>query len=198
MYALDALANEIRRKNLLLYFMQLAERKPEVLLIGEAPGYQGCRWTGVSFCSEHIITNGIPEIDMFGSHKGYKKTDESEKVWKEPSATIVWNVLKGVKNLPLIWASYPYHPHKPGKRLTNRAPTSEELAIGRPFIQELIDIFGIKKVIAIGNKAELTLNKLSIPVPKVRHPSHGGAKLFAEGIHKFLSAKAENHGICRG
>ena len=186
MFSFDVSQNEVRRNNLLLYFLQMAQRRPKVLLVGEAPGYQGSRWTGVNFCSEHIITNGIPDLEMFGKERGYRKTDEWDKVWKEPSATIVWGTMKDVKNLPLIWASYPYHPHQNGNPLTNRAPTNVELEIGRPFILDLIEIFGIKKIIAVGNKAELTLGKLGISAPKVRHPSHGGAVLFAQGIHQHI------------
>lgn len=186
MYADPVPANETRRNNLLLYFLQMAERKPETMLVGEAPGYQGCRWTGVSFCSEHIILNGIPEIEMFGRKRGYKKTNENEKVWKEPSATIVWGALKAVKNLPLIWASYPFHPHLPNKSLTNRAPTSQELKIGESFIKDLVDIFQIKNIIAVGNKAEVTLKNLGFNTPKIRHPAHGGKNLFAQGVSKYL------------
>ena len=47
--------NAVRRKNLELYLSDLASRKPTVLLIGEAPGYQGSRLTGVPFTSEHHI-----------------------------------------------------------------------------------------------------------------------------------------------
>ena len=186
MFSYSVPQNEIRRSNLLRYFQQMAERRPEVLIVGEAPGYQGMRWTGAPFASEYHLLRGIPEVDMFGEKNGYRKTDEWEKIWKEPSSTIVWGALRSVKRLPLIWASYPYHPHKTGEALTNRAPTNEELVIGRPFILEIMEIFGIKRVLAVGNKAEITLGKLGIIAPKVRHPSHGGAVLFAEGVKKHL------------
>ncbi|MEK7521303.1 MAG: uracil-DNA glycosylase [Patescibacteria group bacterium] len=123
---------------------------------------------------------------MFGTSCGYKKTDEWEKVWKEPSATIVWGTLKSARSLPLVWASYPYHPHIDRSPLSNRAPTNLELEIGRPFILDLVKIFGIKNVVAVGNKAEITLGKSGIKGPKIRHPSHGGAKLFAQGITQYI------------
>lgn len=179
--------NVIRRNNLYLYLFQMAERKPKVMLVGEAPGYQGCKWTGVHFMSEYLILKGIGEIGMFGKERGYRKTAEWGKVWKEPSATIVWGALKEVKELPLIWASFPFHPYKPGEILTNRAPTREELALGRPLISELIEIYGIKKIIAVGNKAEETLGEMGYKVEKIRHPANGGAGLFKEGIKKHFS-----------
>ncbi len=186
MFSFDVAQNETRRNNLYLYLSQMAEKKPEVLLVGEAPGYQGMRWTGMPFGSEYHILRGIPEIGMFGEERGYKKTDEWDKVWKEPSSTIVWGTMKSITNVPLIWASYPYHPHQSGKPLTNRAPSNIELEIGRPFLADLIEIYKIKKVLAVGYKAVTTLGKMGIEAPYIRHPSHGGAKLFAEGIRFHL------------
>lgn len=178
--------NEVRRSNLLLYFQQMAEKKPEVLLVGEAPGYQGCRMTGVNFTSEHILINGIKEIEMFGQHRGYQKTGEYEKIWKEPSATIVWKTISKCKQLPLLWASFPFHPYQSGNPLSNRTPTNTELKVGENFVQDIIEIFDVKRVIAVGNKAEITLGQLAIPASKIRHPSHGGAKLFAEGVRVHI------------
>lgn len=179
-------ANQVRRNNLILYFNQIKEREPEVLLVGEAPGYQGCRFTGVPFCSEYLILNGIEEIGKFGKDRGYGKTKEVEKVWKEPSATIVWGALKTLPRLPLLWASFPFHPHKPGNPLSNRTPTREEIKSGQVFITEIIKMFGIEKIIAVGNKAHESLGELGYEVPKIRHPANGGKNLFVEGINFHL------------
>jgi hypothetical protein len=43
-------------------------------------------------------------------------------------------------------------------------------------------MFNIEKVIAMGNKAEESLNKLGISCEKVRHPAQGGKNEFVEGI----------------
>lgn len=186
LYSHDDPANQVRRNNLLLYFNQIKEREPEVLLVGEAPGYQGCRFTGVPFCSEYLILNGIEEIGMFGKDRGYGKTDEVEKVWKEPSATIVWGALKTLPRLPLLWASFPFHPHKPGNPLSNRTPTREEIKSGQVFITEIIKMFGVEKVIAVGNKAHESLKELGYEVPKIRHPANGGKGQFVKGINAHL------------
>jgi uracil-DNA glycosylase len=182
-------AHAIRRNNLRLYLEEMHKRTPDTLLVGEAPGYQGSRLTGVPFMSEHIILKGVDVLSMFGQHDGYAKTDEyPDKIWKEPSATIVWDVMGRVKKLPLIWGAFPYHPHA-GAPHTNRAPTMKELEIGRPFLIELIDLFGIKRVIAVGNQAQVTLAALGYDVPKVRHPSHGGKHQFTEGIREYIGLR---------
>jgi len=42
--------------NLKAYMKYLLQYKPDVLLIGEAPGYRGCRLTGIPFTSGDVIT----------------------------------------------------------------------------------------------------------------------------------------------
>lgn len=181
--------NAIRRNNLRLYLTEMASQKPDTLLVGEAPGYQGARQTGVPFMSEFIMLNGIPEIDMFGASKGYAKSSEfPDKVWKEPSATIVWGAMSDVSRVPLIWGALPFHPFGDSD-LSNRAPTSLELELGKPFLQEIIRLFDISKIIAVGNQAKASLDSLGYDVPKIRHPSHGGKHEFIAGLREHVGMK---------
>lgn len=46
-------------------------------------------------------------------------------------------------------------------------------------------MFSIEKVIAMGNKAEESLNKLGIGCEKVRHPAQGGKNEFVDGIRSI-------------
>ena len=103
----------------------------------------------------------------------------------EASASIVWKTLDSLNFYPLMWATYPYHPHTPGNVLSNRAPKPEEVAIGGQFIKRLIGIYDIKKVVGVGRIAEKTLTDMGIEAPSVRHPSHGGATLFAQGLKRL-------------
>jgi uracil-DNA glycosylase len=181
--------NEIRRRNLLLYLKRIAEADPQIVLVGEAPGYQGSRLTGVPFTSEHILLEGIPTLSMFGPNSGYQKTDEFSKVHKEPTATIVWKTLGNLNFLPLLWASFPFHPFKDGDPRSNRAPTKGEVEIGKDILLDLTDIFRIEEFVAVGNVADTLLTKLNIPHQKVRHPSHGGATEFAKGLERLRLQK---------
>jgi uracil-DNA glycosylase len=185
-YALGNPHNAIRRQNVQLYFSEIAQSKPTILLLGEAPGYQGSRLTGVPFCSEDILLSGVTALGMFGQHKGYRKTTEYEKVHKEPSATIVWSTLANFSFRPLIWSSFPFHPHQPGKPRSNRAPSRTEVELGRAVFQELVDIFGIKRIVAVGNVAHQSLADSGIVADKIRHPSHGGKNEFVSGIAKLV------------
>lgn len=47
--------NENTVNNLKLYLKKMLKIKPKYLLVGEAPGYKGCRWSGIPFTSEEIL-----------------------------------------------------------------------------------------------------------------------------------------------
>lgn len=179
--------NAIRRNNLLLYLKQMSSIKPEVMLVGEAPGFHGCRFTGVPFTSEYILINGFNETDLFGRNQGYLKTNELPTVKKEQSATIVWETLLNNSFIPLMWNAFPFHPFKEGNPMKNRTPKSRELEIGQEFLEELIEIFGISKIVAVGNNAEITLKKMNVSCIKVRHPANGGKCDFVSGIEVIIS-----------
>lgn len=85
----------------------------------------------------------------------------------------------------LSWNAFPFHPHKKDDEESNRAPLKKELLIGEKPLLQMIEMFEIEKVIAMGNKAEESLNRIGIDCYKVRHPAQGGKNEFVEGIRKF-------------
>jgi len=125
------------------------------LLVGEAAGYRGARVSGVPFTSEQQLTGHGPA---------------------EPTATIVHDVLEelGFAESVLLWNLVPTHPHRPGRPDSNRPPTRAEIAAGRPFLEELARG---RKVVPVGRLAQEVLGG-----PYVRHPSHGGAGAFRDGL----------------
>src|SRR5688572_14354083 len=161
-YQLGVPANEVRRENLRLYFYEMLEREPKVMLLGEAPGYQGCRLSGLPFTSEFQLLTGIEKFGLLGAEKGYRKTDEFERIYKEPTGTVMWGTLSELNFLPLLWATFPFHPHKPDNPQSNRAPTRQEIEFGKDIFQDLMKIFGIKKIVAVGNVAHGALTQIGI------------------------------------
>jgi uracil-DNA glycosylase len=182
--------NAIRRHNLRLYFEQMAARQPTMLFVGEAPGYRGCRLTGLPLVSRKILLEGIPELTMFGAVRGYTAPNDPgfESVQGEQSSTIVWNTLKEYGVVPLIWSTFPFHPYQPGKPLTNRAPRRDEIATGKVFLQQVAQMADFKQVVAVGNVAEAALQSLGITCVKVRHPAQGGKNDFVRGIQAVMRA----------
>jgi hypothetical protein len=184
--------NAVRRANLIHYLSQMAELEPRIMLVGEAPGYQGCARSGVPFTSDAILLDPPPGIPIFGPDSGYRMAPEFDTPRKEPSATIIWQTIAMSDLLPLIWSAFPFHPHKLGKPLSNRAPRVSEVALGEEFLVELLERFRPEVVVAVGNTADRSLNNLEIKHVKVRHPSQGGKNDFVAG---FLSVAEGVKGV---
>lgn len=177
--------NELRRKNLHAYLLKLAQLKPSIILIGEAPGYRGTLRSGVPFASEKLILSH----SFFADRSAFDVENHLAPA-AEASSTIVWRTLDELDVYPLIWATFPYHPHRPGNPASNRAPLPYEVRAGRPFITRLFDLYDIRTVVAVGRIAERTLADLEIQATAVRHPSRGGARQFAAGLRAILAAQA--------
>lgn len=185
-YAGDDLSSANRRHNLSLYLRRMATRRPRILLLGEAPGYRGCRVTGVPFTSESILLADGSSFDLFGAAAGFRSGGKSEPA-REATATVVWTTLIQLGIVPLLWNAFPFHPHQPGRPDSNRPPTTGEIALGRDSLLTLLGAFGIEQIIAVGNKAAQALAGWGIAASKVRHPGHGGGAAFRRELAIILA-----------
>ncbi len=75
----------------------------------------------------------------------------------------------------LLWNVVPTHP---GTVTSNRPPSRTEICAARSFLEEIV---GGRRAIAVGRVAADALG-----APYVRHPAHGGARAFAEGLRRTL------------
>lgn len=158
---------------------------PEFILAGEAPGYQGCRYSGIAFTSERLLGEGsIPRIPALAGRLSTRRLPFSE-----PSATIVWKTLYklGIEQRTILWNALQLHPHRPDSIWSNRTPTPEEISLGEPALRILIDAFPSAKIIAVGKKSEALLHEMGIPTSgSVRHPANGGATKFSAGLKDLM------------
>ncbi len=162
----------------------LNNRDVRAILIGEAAGYQGCRYSGVTFTSERLLMEGnIPGIPAIKQRLTIRRLPFSE-----PSATIVWGILQELdiaENI-IMWNAFPWHPMKNRNIHTNRTPSDRELQAGLPVLEMLLHHFHGVEIISVGKKATQTLNRLGIKVKaEVRHPAMGGANKFREGMRRI-------------
>jgi uracil-DNA glycosylase len=84
----------------------------------------------------------------------------------------------GLEEQVLLWNVVPTHP---GTARSNRRPTRAEVRASGPFLAELARG---RHVVAVGRLAESVLGG----APYVRHPSHGGAADFEDGLRRVLRA----------
>lgn len=188
-YAPNSETNAIRRANLRLYLQTMAARQPDTLLLMEAPGYRGCRLTGVPVTSRKILLEGVPELNLFGVQQGYARAEDPgfESVYGEQSATIVWGTLAQLQAVPLIWNTYPFHPMRPGVLLSNRAPRRDEIAQGLGFLEQVLALYRPARLLAVGNVAAGAFTSLGLPHQKIRHPAQGGKADFVAGLTRALA-----------
>jgi uracil-DNA glycosylase len=164
----------IRKKNLHSYLASFS-KKPEILLVGEAPGPNGCRFSGVPFTGENELSTGqLP----FGG----EVSSTFAKPKSEMSGKLFWKTLAPLHGKMLVWNCVPFHPFKQGKPLSIRTPRKTEVAQYAPILQEMIQEIKPKKVVAIGRNAQASITSLGLNPLYVRHPSMGGATRFVEGM----------------
>lgn len=156
----------IRRANLLAYLEE--RRSPALLLVGEAAGYRGCRFSGIAFTSERSLS---PE----------RWSSLRASGWQELSATIVHRELGqlGLESRTLLWNAVPFHPTVDGQPLSNRTPSAAERKAGAVWLSRIIRLTQPGLAVAVGWSAAKSLPP---GMPRVRHPATGGATLFGEQL----------------
>ena len=164
----------IRVATLLAYLE--ARPTPALLLVGEAAGYQGCRFSGIAFTSERA-----PPASQW--------TSTRPEGWKESSATIVHEALQelGLVERTILWNVVPFHPAGPSP-LSNRTPNAAERRAATEWLRRIRAITQPGVVAAIGRVAEAALPP---GTPYLRHPARGGAGRFRDGLAKL----AREHGL---
>ena len=170
---------QIRRNNLQSYFSSF-NIPPRFLVVGEAPGWRGCRFSGIPFTSEcQLVSQKLP----FGG----SPTSLSLRLYSEQSASIFWDTMRPYHPIFLVWNSLPLHPHQPGNPLSNRRASRKEFFELRSILSCTVDILHPESILAVGQSARSTLARLGLECCHVRHPAHGGAVKFKSGVQSFFS-----------
>lgn len=175
---------EVRCRNLRLYLTAFADAR--FVLVGEAAGYAGCRFSGIPFtCEAQLVgperlgwTTGLETAD--GGPPA--RSSAHGPLWVERSAKIVWPALQAREHLDcVLWNALPWHPFGEGGALSNRAP-GRDLDDGLDVLRVLLSLFPTAQPCAVGRVAQRALARIGVKAPYIRHPSHGGKRAFMAGV----------------
>ena len=128
-----------------------------IVLVGEAAGYRGARVSGVPFTSERQLTGaGRPR--------------------RPPRSCTASCASSALENDVLLWNVVPTHPgtasiEPPADARRGRAPRGRSSTSSRA---------------AAASSRSAGSRQRVLDAPYVRHPSHGGALAFAEGLRRTL------------
>ncbi len=167
--------------NLKAYVAYLQKQNADILLIGEAPGYRGCRLTGIPFTSGEVIKTSKHTIfQEIGSEIMLPQ------IVAENTATILWQFLGISTSVPILWNAFPFHPHQSGKPESNRKPDVSEIKEGEAYLRIIYDLFKPSQLCSLGRVGESILREVfpKSTITYIRHPSHGGKKDFIKGMNK--------------
>ncbi|HEV2855578.1 MAG TPA: uracil-DNA glycosylase [Thermoanaerobaculia bacterium] len=170
-----------RRENLEAYLERVGV--PRRVLLGEALGFRGGRFSGIAFTSERQLAGPderrLPWAGSPGSSP-FRATSRNPALWLEPSGSVVWDALEGEARGALVWNVFPWHPHGARGPLSNRTPERGLVAANLHVPERLLAEVGPARVLAVGRTAQAALGTLGVEAPALRHPAHGGAGLFRQ------------------
>jgi len=173
-------ANNIRKQNLRNYLESFFQRPP-ILVVGEAPGPRGCRFSGVPFTSEaQLCAHGY--LPFAG-----RQSSARESPYAENTATIFWKALAPYHPKFFVWNCVPFHPHNQEEILSIRSPTKREVSFYSGILLELKTLVKPIHILAVGRKAEFGLKQIGVRPIYLKHPSHGGAREFRTRLARVLA-----------
>ena len=182
-------AARLRQANLRAYLERVG--RPRLVLLGEALGYRGGRFSGIAFTGERQLAGPagvrLPWAAADASGAALQATSRNPQLWLEPSGSVVWGALGGRADGVLLWNTFPWHP--PGARgpLSNRTPERALVAANLGVLEALLAAVAPAPVLAVGRTAQAALAGLGVEAPALRHPAHGGAGLFRRQLAGFLA-----------
>ncbi len=218
----------IRRENLSFYLKEMKDLNPSRLFVGEAPGRWGCFQTGIPFTDINTLAENVffeerrkklgngkklEKEELIRLHIASSKAEILKKEIAERSSNVVWECLDKLskfrkeEKLPLLWNIYPFHPsdvndeHTSPEDRPNRKPNALERTLGVDFLFDLLSLFEIKEIYAVGVVPYNTLNLKETSkelknrgielVKYIRHPAYGGKNDFIKGFNEIYRIEYE-------
>jgi hypothetical protein len=191
------------RSNHLRSYLNARLNTAEALLIAEAPGYQGAKFSGIPMTCERTLLGhrrGVSCADAFDETiERYRTSRPPEALSKavklrgfcEPTAAYVWGHMANRPGLPkkiVLWNLFAFHPHEDTDTLTNRKPKDPEILRNQPVLEAFLRLFPDRPILSIGNISKEYLTRWGHRYELfTRHPANGGGAVFREKFAEFLS-----------
>lgn len=174
-------ASIIRSNNLLNYMEKMEEIQPSSIWVAEALGHRGGRRTGLAMTDDF----NLPEVSKLLGIKNIKSACINQV--REMTANQIWSLLAKlpIGDVPFLWNIFPFHPYLHKKSTSNRPLKSIELKETEDIFHYLFEFFEFDQILAIGKKSFLRLENLGYKPTYIRHPSHGGSKIFRKQMSEI-------------
>lgn len=188
-------------------YLRHRQETAHTIMIAEAPGYQGARFTGIAMTSERLLSgskNFVTEQAILGQIGFFRRTShvdacrnqqERQHGFTEPTATIVWQEIMAAQqaNNVVLWNTFPFHPHREAAPLTNRRPSEAEVHGNAEILRGLRALFNPDcQIIAVGDVARNHLHAQEVDAHHIRHPANGGAAEFRAQLRLMLNRENAN------
>jgi hypothetical protein len=173
-----------RRENLEAYLERVGV--PRLVLLGEALGFRGGRFSGIAFTSERQLA-GPDDRRLPWAGPPFRASSRNPALWLEPSGSVVWDALRGEARGALVWNVFSWHPYGARGPLSNRTPERSLVAANLHVLERLLAEIDGARVLAVGRTAQAALAALGVEAPVLRHPAHGGAGLFRRQLRACFS-----------
>ena len=179
-------AAAIRTENLRRYMAE-ATKTASILVVGEAAGPWGCRFSGVPFTGERQLLD--PSFPLCGRRSSRIVPSRPTKVsppFISRSSEAFWGVMLPHHGRFLVWDAFPLHSHEPHDVLTVRNPRRSEVSQFGEALRLIKAYMMPTNIVAVGKKAFEELDALREPSIYVRHPSRGGKAEFSAGMQSIF------------
>jgi hypothetical protein len=185
------------RSNQLRAYLNARLDTAKALLIAEASGYQGAKFSGIPMTCEQTLLGhrGVSCADVFDETIKPQRTscpEASSKQavkrggFREPTAGYVWRGMAdrpGLSKKIVLWNLFAFHPHKDADTLTNRTPTKTEILNNRPVLDAFLRLFPDRPILSIGKKSEEYLTRWEYRI-EISFLLHGTQRM--EGALNFV------------
>lgn len=184
-------ASSIRTANLRSY-MERTTETASILVVGEAPGPWGTRFSGVPFTGERQLLD--PSFPFAGEQSSKSVPQRRTKIsppYMSQTAGMFWEVMLPYCATFFAWNAFPLHPDQLGDSLAKRNPSSREVSQSREAGEALCLVKAYVRpnlIVAVGRKAEGAVKALGEVPEYVRHPSMGGKAGFAAGMQRLFGS----------